>query len=190
MEINPTNLELIKIARELAYNDYNNRKAELHNQWLLESDIAWKKHKVKVAYPTIPEFPSEDEIINRAMKLIEFLNTHRPDLEEKIPEPQAEVQIEVEQPTEPESKPIIEQKVETTPEQPVTEQLIEPSTATVTEQTPQPAVQEPAKEEIKPELDLDYARMKVSRKIGDSYVSNRVIPSVIRKLQELRNSWK
>lgn len=69
------------MARDLAYNDYNNRKAELHNQWLKESEIAWNTYRVKVAYPPIPQFPTEAEVIFRANKLIEFLNTPRPDLE-------------------------------------------------------------------------------------------------------------
>ena len=81
IELNPTNLELLRLAKELAYSDYNNRKAELHNQWLAESDLAWKKHRLKVAYPPIPPFPSDQDIMNRALNLINFLNTPRPDLD-------------------------------------------------------------------------------------------------------------
>lgn len=169
LEINPTNLELIKLAKELAYNDYNNRKAELHNRWLAESDMAWRKNRVKVAYPTIPNFPDEDEILDRARKLIEFLDTHRPDL---VPKEET-VHDNVE-------------PVETPPKeevpQPVVEQPQPPVESKTTEEKPQ--------EEIRPETDLDYARMKVARKTGDSNVTNKVIPSVINKLQELRNSWR
>lgn len=78
---NPTNIEILRIAKDLAYSDYNNRKAELHNQWLKESDYMWRTQKLRVAYPTIPPYPTEEEIVSRAKKLLDFLNTPRPDLE-------------------------------------------------------------------------------------------------------------
>ena len=198
LEINPTNLELIKIAKELAYNDYNNRKAELHNRWLAESDAAWRMHKLKVAYPTIPEFPDEDEILNRARKLIEFLDTHRPDLEPKKEEPVVEarevlpeiiqpepvVEAEVKQEA-PMAEAIAEAPVEQKPVEEIPPVSSEPAAVAETKPT-----EEKPKEETKPEIDLDYARMKVARKTGDSYVTNKVIPNVINKLQELRNSWR
>lgn len=82
-ESNPTNIEILRLAKELAYSDYNNRKADLHNQWLAEDDFMWRTQRMKVAYPPIPKFPTEEEIARRAERLLEFLRTPRPDLEEQ-----------------------------------------------------------------------------------------------------------
>lgn len=80
---NPTNLEILKLAKELAYSDYNNRKAELHNQWVAESDYMWRTQKLRVAYPPIPQFPTEEEIARRAERLLAFILTPRPDLKDQ-----------------------------------------------------------------------------------------------------------
>ena len=80
-EMNPTNLELLRLARDLSYSDYNNRKADIHNKWVSESALLWQTQKRRLAYPAIPSYPTEEEIVNRALKLLEFLNTPRPDLD-------------------------------------------------------------------------------------------------------------
>lgn len=80
-EINPTNLELLRIARDLAYSDYNNRKADIHNKWVSESAQLWQTRRQRLAYPPIPAYPTEEEIVERALKLVSFLGTPRPDLE-------------------------------------------------------------------------------------------------------------
>jgi hypothetical protein len=78
---NPTNLELLRLATELAYADYNNRRANLHNQWLADNDRMMKLYRTAVPYPTIPHYPTEEEIISKAQRLIEFLSA--PGLEPK-----------------------------------------------------------------------------------------------------------
>lgn len=78
---NPTNLELLRIARDLAYNDYDNRRTDVHNKWVSDSALLWTNQKLRLAYPNMPAYPTEDEVISRAVKLVEFLNTPRPDLE-------------------------------------------------------------------------------------------------------------
>lgn len=79
----PTNLELLNLAKELAYADYNNHRANIHNQWLADNETMKRTRGVGVPYPPIPAYPSEEEIIYRAKKLIEFLNHPRPDLEKQ-----------------------------------------------------------------------------------------------------------
>jgi len=78
-----TNLELLRLATELAYADYNNRRANLHNQWLVDNDKMKRIYGTTVPYPTIPPYPTEEEIVAKAQKLIEFLSAPRPDLDNK-----------------------------------------------------------------------------------------------------------
>ena len=78
-----TNLELLRLATELAYADYNNRRANLHNQWLVDNDKMKRMYGTTVPYPTIPPYPTEEEIVAKAQKLIEFLSAPRPDLDNK-----------------------------------------------------------------------------------------------------------
>lgn len=86
-DANPTNLELLRLARDLAYSDYNNRKADIHNKWVSDSALLWKNQRLRLAYPAIPSYPTEEEIVRRALKLVEFLNTARPDLEYQYNQP-------------------------------------------------------------------------------------------------------
>jgi len=81
IDVSPTNLEILRLAKELAYSDYNNRKADLHNRWVAESDYMWRTHKLRVAYPPIPSFPSEEDIMKIASRLLEFLSIPRTDFE-------------------------------------------------------------------------------------------------------------
>lgn len=77
----PTNLELLHLAKELAYSDYNNRRANIHNKWLVDNETFKRTRGISVPYPPIPPYPTEEQIIHRAQKLIEFLNQPRSDLE-------------------------------------------------------------------------------------------------------------
>jgi hypothetical protein len=76
-----TNLELLRLATELAYADYNNRRANLHNQWLVDNDKMKRLYGTTVPYPTIPPYPTEEEIVAKAKKLIHFLSVPRPSTE-------------------------------------------------------------------------------------------------------------
>jgi hypothetical protein len=79
-----TNLELLRLATELTYADYNNRRANLHNQWLIESEKLKKLYGTTVPYPSIPAYPTEQDIVAKAKTLIEFLNTPRLDIDKSI----------------------------------------------------------------------------------------------------------
>lgn len=70
------NLEILKIARELVINDHTDRRANLHNRWLIESDKLWRTKRMKLAYPEIPPYPTEKEILDRARTLIDFLSNN------------------------------------------------------------------------------------------------------------------
>ncbi len=73
MSTDPTTLELLRMAREIAINEYTDRRAQDHNQWVIESDHLWRTQRLRLAYPSFPPYPTEDEIILRAKKLMEFV---------------------------------------------------------------------------------------------------------------------
>lgn len=67
-------LELLRMARELAVNEYIDRRAELHNRWLDESDKLWSTRRSRLPYPTIPPYPTEAEILLKADALLAFIS--------------------------------------------------------------------------------------------------------------------
>ena len=66
-------LEVLKMAKDLVINDHMDRRAELHNRWLLESEQVWKSQKLRVAYPTIPPYPTDNDILEIAKRLLAFI---------------------------------------------------------------------------------------------------------------------
>ena len=67
--------EVLKMSRELVLNEHTDRRAQIHNNWLVESEQLWITRRVKLAYPEIPAYPTEAEILARADKLMKFLYT-------------------------------------------------------------------------------------------------------------------
>lgn len=171
--MNPTNLELLRLAKELAYSDYNNRKSELHNQWLAESDIAWKKHRLKVSYPPIPPFPSEAEIVNRALNLINFLNTPRPDIDKATNKDEIKEAVTAGE--------VIPEDIK--PEEEVKEVKSENKQETPVEKNKE------SKPNLPLEQDLAFAKLKVQKRQGDDS-SRELVGSLVKKLSELKNAWK
>jgi len=70
---NKTKLEVLKMARELLNEEYINRRAEDHNRWIAECDVAWKTKGIKLAYPPFAPYPSEAEILAKASTLYKFV---------------------------------------------------------------------------------------------------------------------
>ena len=56
---NKTKLEVLKMARELLNEEYINRRAEDHNRWIAECDVAWKTKGIKLAYPPFAPYPCQ-----------------------------------------------------------------------------------------------------------------------------------
>lgn len=72
---NFTSLEVLKLTKEIVINEHIDRRAEIHNRWLVESEHLWKTRKLRLAYPSIPPYPTEVDIVLRAKVLLEFLNS-------------------------------------------------------------------------------------------------------------------
>lgn len=66
-------LEVLRIAKDLVVGHYTDARAELHNRWVEESDRLWKSKRLRLAYPPIPPFPTEADILTKAQALMEFL---------------------------------------------------------------------------------------------------------------------
>jgi predicted secreted protein len=144
---NPTNLELLQLAKELAYSDYNNRRANIHNQWLADNETMLRTRRVSVPYPAIPPYPDEEEIIQRAKRLIDFLNQPRPDLEkQKLHEEVKELIQDVSQEI---GKVIVVEEqptpTQTTISEPVNQDELNPSPELTTETTEKTSVIEKIK---------------------------------------------
>jgi hypothetical protein len=45
----------------------------LHNSWLYESEKAWATQRIKLKYPDIPPYPTEQDVLERAQTLLKFL---------------------------------------------------------------------------------------------------------------------
>lgn len=112
MDYNAVNLELLRMAKELVINEYTDRRAEQHNQWLVESDYLWRNQRLRVAYPTIPPYPTEHEILERAKVLMDFVN---------VKSQPSELIVEMEQITEPVNEPVQSEGPLITPPQELTQ---------------------------------------------------------------------
>lgn len=66
-------LEVLKIANRLVVNRYTDLRADLHNQWVSQSEEAWRMRKMKLAYPPIPPYPNEEDVCACAVKLLSLL---------------------------------------------------------------------------------------------------------------------
>jgi hypothetical protein len=105
-------LEILRMARELTINEYKDRRAELHNRWLAESERMWRMSRARLVYPTIPPHPTETEILARAKILMNFVAVSVPDTElVQVAEPIVDVLPTIVTPlmveVEPESPPIV-----------------------------------------------------------------------------------
>ena len=70
-------LELVKMSRELLLEEYINKRAEDHNSWLAESEVHWRKTGTKLPYPAFAKYPTDADIVNRAVTMYNFVNPLR-----------------------------------------------------------------------------------------------------------------
>lgn len=76
MTNNDTNfLEALKLARELVIQEYQDMRGKAHNKWVIDSTILWNTRRIKLPYPDLPPFPSDNDIISRAKILVGFINS-------------------------------------------------------------------------------------------------------------------
>jgi len=162
-------LELLRMARELVINEYIDKRAQDHNRWLSEADVAWRTRGIKLAYPPFPHYPTEVDIVTRATALGEFLNG--PVQKEPNVVKNDEATIVSVKPQE--VKPIIEETKLTDELVPVS---VEPVVDhEVTQISPVPV--EPVAEDV-----------EVKNK-NEGKIFEKMIPPVLAKIDQFKSTW-
>lgn len=68
-------LEVLKLAREIALEEFTERKIAAHTKWLSDSEKLWHNHRQILPYPVIATYPDEEIILERAKMLLEFVES-------------------------------------------------------------------------------------------------------------------
>ena len=77
-------LELLKMAKEMLVEDYYTRKEHITNDWSTKVDAARQSGTVPPEHPSMPDYPSESQIIEKAAALNGFVSQTTPQPEIKI----------------------------------------------------------------------------------------------------------
>ena len=67
-------LELLKMARDMLYDDYNAQRDRLSQDWNVKCDTAKAKGEVPPEHPALPSIPTEQDIISKAQTLNGFVS--------------------------------------------------------------------------------------------------------------------
>jgi hypothetical protein len=73
-------LELLKMARDMLYDEYNAKRDMSQQDWTIKCDTAKTKGETPPEHPGLPLIPSEQDIISKAQTLNNFVsnNTSEP----------------------------------------------------------------------------------------------------------------
>jgi hypothetical protein len=180
-------LEILKIARDLVINEHTDRRAELHNKWLVDSERLWRTSKLKLPYPPIPPYPTELDIVKRAKTLIEFVDSQNSIVEiNTTSEEVATVNVHIESS---EITSNIESNTEPTVSDTANSDVS--SNDIPEEQTPKPLLDVSKNLEHIAEFALERTKMKLMHDIeNDSAPTVKAIPSLVQRLEELRSKWR
>lgn len=192
-------LEMLRIAKEIVMNEYTERRAQEHNKWLVESEHLWRTQKLRLAYPVIPMYPSEAEVITRADKLMEYLTTSslnpvKPPMSEPATEStQTQVLVEHDQPLEtfqdaPQGHTLQEEPViQVAPETPNNSE--NPAPPVEPEESASVSSINDAEEQVL-NIIAEHAKFKAEEKMIDrSTTTSRILPGVLKKIEDMRG-WK
>jgi hypothetical protein len=67
-------LELLKMARDMLGDDYFGKRESISNQWSTDCETAKINGQEPPKHPGYPPFPSEQEVINKAKTLNDFVS--------------------------------------------------------------------------------------------------------------------
>lgn len=185
-------LELVKIARDLCFNEYTDRRAQLHNKWLVESEHLWRTQRLRLAYPDMPVYPGEADIMTRAEKLYAYINSDPSAITAETPWVESsEVTV-----TEPLSEPSVEPLdnvialKQPEPQIVLPAQTAEPVQETPPLELPKTSLEKRQDAESKL-LELIKEQSKLQTGIGvarTETTTNKLIPGIINKINDIRNN--
>jgi hypothetical protein len=67
-------LELLKMAKDMLYDDYNAQRDKIQQDWNIKCDTAKTKGETPPEHPALPTIPSEQDIITKAQNLNGFVS--------------------------------------------------------------------------------------------------------------------
>jgi len=67
-------LELLRMAKDMLYDDYNAQRDKITQDWNIKCDTAKTKGETPPEHPALPTIPSEIDIINKAQTLNGFVS--------------------------------------------------------------------------------------------------------------------
>jgi hypothetical protein len=67
-------LELLKMARDMLYDDYHAQSQRIQSEWHVKCETARAKGEVPPEHPVLPAIPSESDIITKAATLNGFVS--------------------------------------------------------------------------------------------------------------------
>ena len=190
---NVSRLELLRMAKEMVINEHIDRRAELHNKWVSESESVWSLRRQRLPYPSIPPYPTEQDILARAKSLLDFIDSQKTSETSIEPEPKIQDTVTDTPPKTAELNTTITETNSTTSEKLEDHSEISDSNTqtevpnsnleTLSESNNPTAV---SKSEILNEIKIDtneYVRSKVGRDIdNNSSIAGRILPLTLRKL--------
>ena len=67
-------LDLLKMARDMLYDEYNAQRDRIQSEWHVQCESAKAKGETPPLHPALPQTPSETEIISKAQTLNCFVS--------------------------------------------------------------------------------------------------------------------
>ena len=61
--------ELVKRSRQILVQEFTAMRNQQHQQWLLDSAATWRNNGVLIAYPPAKMYPTEQEVVDKALEL-------------------------------------------------------------------------------------------------------------------------
>jgi hypothetical protein len=77
-------LELLKMARDLLVDEFNSQKQSLIENWQVQVESAKISGLESPAYPILPNFPTENDVVVKAETLNYFVSQTTPQPEVKV----------------------------------------------------------------------------------------------------------
>ena len=78
MEINKQRAQLLVTARNLLNDEYQKKRSEQFAKWQTESNHLWISKGIILPYPSSFGYPSEEEIVSKALELYNAQNNIKP----------------------------------------------------------------------------------------------------------------